>query len=85
MAGEYRRIRGKSWVGRAEDVIKQVCGLDNINPDGGWAPVPSAFSCSVRLDRRSGEQSPLAVHAEVNTLFIENPNETKVIYKICPL
>lgn len=67
--------RCTSWMGRTEDV-KWVCEPNNINPCEDWVHVPPAFgggggtfSFIVRLDKRSKEQNPLAVNAEVKAFI----------------
>ena len=66
-------------MGRAEDVIQQVCSLEDIEPGEEWVPVPiecsTSFSVRIELDRKCRQQNPLAVEAEVQALIYENFSE----------
>ena len=78
-----RLKRGKSWMGRAEDIVRQVCSLTSINPGKEWVPGPPAFNCTfsciITLERRCREQNPAAVNAEVNALINEHADEPEVL------
>ena len=78
-----RLLRGKSWLGRAEDIIKTVCSLTDITHGEEWIPVLTSFictfSCIATLDRRCRQQNPVAVNAEVNAIISEYSDETDAI------
>jgi ribonuclease HI len=78
-----RLKRGKSWLGRAEEVIQQVCLLDDVSSCEEWVNVPDtcriSFRVVITLDRSSRNSSPVAVEAEVQALISENSKEGDVI------
>ena len=67
-----RLKRGKSWMGRAEDVIQRVCALEDIEPGEEWVQVPvdfqAFFKVIITLDRSSKNNTPVALEAEVQAL-----------------
>jgi ribonuclease HI len=71
-----RLKRGKSWMGRAQDVIRPFCAPNSIDLGEEWIPVPrefkEIFSTVITLDRSCREQNPIAVQAEVMALIAEN-------------
>ena len=78
-----RLKRGKSWMGRAEDVLGQVCSLGDIELGEEWVPVPKllncTFSCVTTLDRTWKEKNAIVVNAEVNALISENSGDGDIM------
>lgn len=65
-------------MGSAEDVIRQVCKLNNVIPGADCIPVPpgfrATFSVIVTFNRGCRELNPAAVNAEVIALISDNFN-----------
>ena len=78
-----RLKRGKSWMGRAEDALGEVCSLGDIELGEEWMPVPQllncTFSCVTTLDRTWKEKNSIVVNAEVNALISENSGDGDVM------
>src|SRR5579871_4129296 len=71
-----RLKRGKSWVGRAEDIIRRICEHTDIPVGEEWVSAPykvdGKFGTIITLDRSCRERIPTAVDAEVRALIDEN-------------
>ena len=72
-----RLARGKSWLGRAEDVVKLVVNdIAEIEAGPEWVSVPldfkDAFPVVVTLDRGGRELTPVAINTEIKALIDEN-------------
>src|SRR5579871_4377936 len=78
-----RLKRGKSWVGRAEDIIRVICEPTNIYAGEEWVCVPDKldvkFTTITTLGRRCREWIPTAVEAEVRALIDENAEDGDVV------
>ena len=78
-----RLKRGKSWMGRDEGVLGQVCSIGDIELGEEWMPVPQllncTFSCITTLDRKWKEKNAIVVNAEVNALISENSGDGDVL------
>jgi ribonuclease HI len=78
-----RLKRGKSWLGRAADTVREVCEINNITPGEEWIPVPTlfrdTFSIVIKFDGRCKEWNPVAVDAEVRALIDDNCSEGDVV------
>jgi hypothetical protein len=65
-----RLKRDKSWLGRTEVVIKQVCGLHDITPGHEWVTIPPllcrSFFCIVVISKANKEQKLLVVALSEN-------------------
>jgi ribonuclease HI len=70
-------------MGRAEDIIQQVCSLEDIEPGEEWVRVPAefctSFSVRITLDRACRRQNPAVVEAEVQGLIFENSSDGDVV------
>ena len=70
-------------MGRAEDIIRQVCSLESIAPEEEWVKVSAEcgtfFSVCIKLNREAREQNPVAVEAEVQAMIFENSLAGEVI------
>jgi ribonuclease HI len=80
-----RLKRGKSWMGLTEDIIQQVCSIDEIDTGAEWlvltAECDASISVCIKLSRECRQQNPVAVEAEVQALIFENsPEAEAVIY-----
>jgi hypothetical protein len=62
-----RLTRGKSWMGLTENIIQQVCSIDDTGAD--WLVVPNEYDASIsvciKLNRECRQQNPVAVNAEI--------------------
>ena len=78
-----RLKKGKSWMGRAQDIIQEVCVLEDIEPGEEWSPWPvgSSRACSViiTLNRECRQLNPVSVEAEVQALIFENSSVGDVV------
>src|SRR5579871_4624984 len=75
--------RGKSWVGRAEDIIRLVCEPTDIYSGEEWISMPDKsdvkITTVITLDRSCRERTPTAVDAEVRALIEENTDDEDVV------
>ena len=78
-----RLKRGKSWMGRAEDIIQSVCRLEDVLPGAEWSRVPldcpTAFKVIITLNRECRDWCPTVVESEVLALIGENSREGDMI------
>jgi hypothetical protein len=74
---------GKSWLGSAEVVIRQICGLNDITPGHERVTIsPSicdTFVCIAVFSKVNKERNSLVVDAEVKAIISENANEKDVV------
>lgn len=80
-----RLKRGKSWMSLTEDIIQQVCSIDEIDTGAEWLVLPAdcdeSISVCIKLSRECRQQNPVDVEAEVKALIFENsPEAEAVIY-----
>ena len=78
-----RLKRGRSWMGQAEDILQQVCSLEDLEPGEEWVQVPTdfctSFSVCIQLDRKCRQENPAAVEAEVQALIFENSLDSDAV------
>jgi hypothetical protein len=72
-------------MGLTEDIILQVCSIDEIYTGEEWlvlsAKCDASISGCIKLSRNCRQQSPVAVEVEVQVSIFENsPEADAVIY-----
>ena len=72
----HRLLRGRSWMARAEDTIRQVCIMENIRRGEEWVRVPAEQSdlCRViiTLSQECREWPAGATEVEIQQLIQDN-------------
>lgn len=70
-------------MGRTDDVVRQVCKLNNIIPGVEWIQMPpgfrDTFSFTVTLKTGCRELNPATVNVGVIALISENSTDTHVM------
>ena len=80
-----RLQRGKSWMGQAEDSIKQVCDLSELKREREWEEIPAPFQhlCQVsiaeHLGRHCREWAAGSTDAEIRTILDDTTKETDIL------
>ena len=79
----HRLKRGKSWMATAEDIVREVCRLEQVRLGPEWVSYPERMDQFTRvvitLGRECREQDPAVAYAEIRALIEENSRPGDVV------